>query len=245
MNTIKKLFIKVTSYHIHRLKHLPVGTDIFHDLNRVFKKAETIFDVGANVGQTALSFSSRLNDSKIFSFEPVSMTFEKLNKNTHALNNVKCFNIALGSNNEEISIKIHNDSKSVLNSLKNEAMNIDGKLEKIKVVTGDTFCKEKNIESIDLLKIDTEGYELEVLNGFKKMIEDGKIKAIYCEVGFSNQNKRNTNFGQLLEFADNNNFVFFGLYDVVNRHKIGRCENYANALFVNVDVARNINPDSF
>lgn len=157
---------------------------------------------------------------------------------THLLYKVKCFNLALGDKTEFVEIYVYESDASVLNSLKKDSQNQNSKIkEKIEVTTGDRFCNEHSISEIDILKIDTEGYELEVLQGFNQLIEKNQIKTIYCEVGFSPSNKRNTFINDLIMFMSKNNFTFFGLYEVSN-HQIKTACNYGNALFVNNELIK-------
>jgi len=228
---LKEALSKITGYTLSKNSDIPVGTDLIQDLkNKVQLPMNTIFDVGANIGQTALTFDNYFSESKIYSFEPFSMAYGELIKNTK--NKVKCFNVALGDKIETVEINIFDDNRSNLNSLKKITQNNEGsRKETIKVTTGDTFCEEHNISTIDLLKIDTEGFELQVLKGFSKMIQGSKIKAIYCEVGFSTVNERNTYLNDLVEFASKNGFSFFGLYEV-NNERITIDKHFGNALFI-------------
>ena len=52
----------------------------------------------------------------------------------------------------------------------------------VQTQTLDNFCLEKKINNIDVLKIDTEGNELNVLKGAKKLLEQNKINIIYTEI---------------------------------------------------------------
>ena len=52
----------------------------------------------------------------------------------------------------------------------------------VQTQTLDSFCLEKKINNIDVLKIDTEGNELNVLKGAKKLLEQNKINIIYVEI---------------------------------------------------------------
>jgi hypothetical protein len=54
------------------------------------------------------------------------------------------------------------------------------------MTTVDKFCKEKGVDRIDLLKIDTEGCELQVLKGAQEMLSGGYIKVIQFEFGECN-----------------------------------------------------------
>ena len=113
------------------------------------------------------------------------------------------------------------DEWSVLNSLTVRNWAPDVRTETIKISTVDAYCKEKGIARIDLLKIDTEGYELPVLRGARNT----DVRAILCEVGFSRDNDRNTFIGDVLEFLTS--YRFHGLYDVTHYEK----GSFANALF--------------
>lgn len=53
----------------------------------------------------------------------------------------------------------------------------------IRIIKGDDFCREKNINSINFMKIDTEGHEYSVLLGFSGMIESRAIDVIQFEYG--------------------------------------------------------------
>lgn len=57
-------------------------------------------------------------------------------------------------------------------------------------VAGDTYCKERGIEKIDLLKIDVEGAEQSVLRGFQSLLRDQKIRLIQFEYGYANGDER-------------------------------------------------------
>lgn len=54
------------------------------------------------------------------------------------------------------------------------------------MVDGESYCRTRNIESIDLLKIDTEGHEFKVVKGFENMIAEGRVGIIQFEYGYAN-----------------------------------------------------------
>lgn len=97
--------------------------------------------------------------------------------------------------------------------------------------TLDAYMKKEGVADIDLLKIDVEGYELEVLAGANGALERGRIKAILAECDFDPKDTQHTYFSDLWDCLRSKNFSFFGLYDVIhyeNRLGIGFC----NALFI-------------
>ena len=117
--------------------------------------------------------------------------------------------------------------------------NAAGFTEVIEVSTGDQFCATNNIDEIDLLKIDTEGYEMPVLQGFSNMLKHSKINAVYCEVGFNPVNKKNTYINEVIDFANQNGFQFYGLYDLAN-FQISNGLNFGNILFLSNDIVKKL-----
>jgi FkbM family methyltransferase len=241
---LREKLIELTGYWIYKKKVLPVGADIVVDLQeKIGIDAKTIFDVGANIGQTALVFSSHFPKATIHSFEPVSATFQKLLSNTQGNPRIKCHQLALSNVKEQISISVfEDDQSSVLNSLKNnlQSNTPNTKLETINTDTLDHFAEENNIDSIDLLKIDTEGYEIPVLNGAVKSLQNHKVKMIYLEVGFSKQNTRNSYLTDVLELLAQYDFSFFGLYEI-HHYNLKSEHHFGNALFVHKNYSKNNN----
>lgn len=146
-----------------------------------------LFDVGANVGDYSKILCSTFPRSQIFSFEPNPVTFSILAKKLFGLTNVNLHR--LGFSSEEKCGTLHsyeNDLTSGHASLlkgvfielykNNSTRSFSVDLKMI-----DTFCFERGIHEIHFLKIDTEGYELEVLNGAREMISSQRIFFIQFE----------------------------------------------------------------
>jgi FkbM family methyltransferase len=225
----------LTGYWIHKKKYLPTGTNLFLDLDDLNKSDfKVVFDVGANIGQTAINYAINFPKAQIFSFEPIKASYNKLRENTFGLNNIKCFNIALGAEAERRTLVLNSEPTCVKNSLKPNLENKDSNAvsELIEINTIDNFIVQQNLNCIDFLKIDTEGWEIEVLKGGTKAITNNKIKFILCEVGFTDENLRNTPINQIIDFMNKNNFVFYGLYDI-SLIQLKKYTHYGNALFVN------------
>jgi FkbM family methyltransferase len=228
-------FIKTTTgYWIHKLQTLPIGVDLFYDIQIRLKYGplEIVFDVGANEGQTLKWIKHNKSESTVISFEPIKSTFDQLKENSLGYNNSLVENIAFGEEPEKIEVKLFRDL-SVLNSLKPELMNHEpGALtEEINVVRIDAFCKQHTIDQIDLLKIDTEWYTLNILKGAGTLVDEGEIRFIYCEVGFQKTNKRNTNLEEMIAFLESKQYYFYALYQL-GAHDWKSGNHLGNALFV-------------
>lgn len=236
MNALKKIVSSATGFWLHKISSLPIGADLQVDIHRRMGAASftTIFDVGANIGQSSQWFRSIEPRATIYCFEPVASTFALLRKATEKDNNIIIEHMAFGAAAGTKTIRLF-DQFPVLNSLKDDLMNDNenAREEIISVETIDRYCLQKNIGRIDLLKIDTEGYELPVLEGSNQMLQEGRISFIYCEVGFSRRNTRNTYLPELGEWLEIKGFHFFGLYQVASN---GGVDRFGNALFVHDSV---------
>jgi len=239
MNYLKYLFTQATGYWLHKQKNLPVGADLFVDITQKIKypSLSVIFDVGANTGQTRKWLRFHQPESLIYCFEPVSIAFQKLSESVRADTKAHVFHTAFGNEKGVKKIRLFDGDLNVLNSLNPEAMNTDrnAKEEEIHINTIDDFCHSNQISRIDLLKIDTEGFELEVLKGADAMLGKNAVSFIFCETGFQKQNKRNTYFPQLTEYLAPKGYYFFGLYQM-DYHDWKRGNNLGNALFVHSSV---------
>lgn len=225
---LKKIIHKA-GIEVFTLSKLPLGINHLRDSARHgdLKNPGIIFDVGANIGQTSVQLRDAFKQSEIYAFEPVGSTFCELVKNVSA-KNIKSFNIGFGD--KKAKNKIYIQSSSGLNSLVNvlNKPNETRHSEDVEISTIDSFCKENNISSISLLKIDTEGYGLRVLDGAKDMLGNGNIKWIFIEVGFNEQDKRHDNYHAVHKILTSYSFELFGLYNQWIEHS--RLE-YCNALF--------------
>lgn len=233
---INKSFIeKLTGYWFYKSRFLPAGVSLKHDIGRFnHGPLKTIFDVGANVGQTFFSFSNDFPGSHIYCFEPVDKTFRQLIGNTG--NRAIHENFAFGETEGQKEISLFSDWSGG-NSLNESSMCQEENAEKqvITIKTIDNYCLEKGIPHLDLLKIDTEGYELNVLRGADAMLREKKISFILCETGFLRKNLRNTNFSELAEFLAGYGYFTYAVYSGGTEDwDKGMC--YGNVLFVNSEM---------
>ena len=149
-------------------------------------KLSFLLDVGANVGTYSLLARDINKNCLIFAFEPVPKTFIYLQENV-SKKNIKTFNFALGSDNREEKMLVSKDSKlsTLLIDNSHLANKDDRNYISVKIKTGHEFIKTNyNLRQISLLKIDTEGYESEVLKGFKGILS--RINVIQFEYGKAN-----------------------------------------------------------
>ena len=192
--------------------------------NKGFNSFNIFSDIGAHRGETIKSFTKSFKIKKIYSFEASEINFEYLKKNVENFNkkkNVEIFLIknALGNEKKRITIKhLKESSSSTINDLntsskyfkkkslllyKNKTTDffIEKEIEQIRL---DYFIQENEISKIDFLKIDTEGYEFNVLLGLQK--EFKKVSIIMFEHHYDNMIIKNYKFRDINQLLKQNNF---------------------------------------
>jgi len=190
--------------------------------NNKFSKPIVIFDVGAHYGETIKLFVKKLNVKKIYSFEASPKNFKILKTNVlkKKSENILIFNFGLGDKIGESYInQTKETSSSTINNLninskyfkkKLKILNIKDKDSfhhqiPIKLVTLDHFIEKNSISNIDLLKIDTEGYEFNVLKGLSKY--NKIIKLVYFEHHYDDMIIKNYKFKDINKLLKNYGFI--------------------------------------
>ncbi len=202
-----------------------------------------IFDVGANIGLYSLEVMRSFGDStRLYSFEPSHSTYQLLKETLATFNNVECINAGL-SDREQAGTLFSVAEDAGLSSVYNRFRFDNGKnremegrrTEAIRLTTVDSFCKERSIEKIDLLKVDVEGHELEVLLGARTLIQNGAIDFIQFEFGGTDIDAKTF----LHDFVDllHTNFALFrivrdGVVSVEPYHEKREIFLYSNYLAV-------------
>lgn len=158
---------------------------------RYLQKEMTVFDVGANVGEMTLLFSPFVAEGSVHAFEASKSTFKRLELACSATErrNVVLNHLALAEKAGTIDLNVYDETLSTFNSrakrpLKNYGLDFEPVgIEQVQAVTVDDYCESKNIERIDLLKIDVEGAELQVMLGAERMLRDKRIGCLTFEFG--------------------------------------------------------------
>lgn len=183
------------------------------------KEINMVFDVGAHRGEFTNLILKNFSINNMELFEPNPKSFEYL-KNKIKQEKIKVNDYALGEKEDEKKFKLMKESSSsTLSEInkntkyfkrKNFILNFglsSGIFEEIKIKTygGLKIIKEKKIDKIDLLKIDTEGYEYFVLRGFQEDI--AKIKVIFFEHHYDKMIVKNYTFSDIHGYLTSKNFT--------------------------------------
>ncbi|MEM6884014.1 MAG: FkbM family methyltransferase [Verrucomicrobiota bacterium] len=234
MKFAKQIAAKL-GYKLQRKQDVQWGTNLIDDLDRIISRtdARMVFDVGANVGQSTGWMRGAFPQAHIHCFEPVRNTFEKLEQRARGVRDVSCHLLALGA--EEKGGVMYTDpqgDRSTRNSfiLCPEENVVQQEPEEVQVTTLDLFCRSNRIDNISFLKLDVEGYELEMLRGADLMLSSQKISMIYCEASLLPERRTQVFLGQLMEVFQQYRYELVGIYGQEFNQLRGRVE-FANVLF--------------
>lgn len=232
MKKILKNLFKAIGYKISKNSAvLLLDDDPFMAIkNNLLGDKLILFDIGANWGQTTSKMSSQYPDAKIYGFEPSKICFESLKANFKN-DNISFHNLAVGSSCGQLEFNEY--SWSALNSLLKRAYGNATITETylVNVITIDEFCKNKEVSYINLLKTDTEGYELEVLKGASEMMKHNKIQFVYVEIFFNENYIGQSSFGDIYNFLLEKGFELVRFYDVL--YTVDGVASKSDALFIN------------
>ena len=190
-----------------------------------YNKFKLLIDVGAHKGESIELFSKNFIIKKIISFEASPINFKylkkKIEKNKQGYNNTEIVleNIALGAEDKIIEFKQFDESSSstikkvdeeskyykrkfrLINFLNNKKIY---KKFQIKISKLKDYIEKNNIRKIDFLKIDTEGYEFEILLGLENKIQ--LIDIIMFEHHYDNMIKKGYTFADINKLLIKNHF---------------------------------------
>ena len=178
---------------------------------------DVIFDVGANVGQFATEIRSQGFDGKIISIEPLTTARERLlsraAKDDKWLVHSQC-----AAGEEQGILEINVSANSVSSSLlPMRPLHLDAAAaskyvakERIPVMTLDSiYGVYIDSGSVPCLKIDTQGYEKQVLNGAYKMLR--QVKVVICELSFVPVYEGQALWREIIDLLSNQGFILYDL----------------------------------
>ena len=228
LNYIKKKinkFLQIFGIKIIRNKNFYFDIDYLTKVI-VFNDEPIIFDIGGNEGQSIKIFKNLYPNSKIHTFEPIRENIEIIKKKYHNNNQIILNNCAIGDVCQKKFFNINSISgHSSFNSLipnttwlksRSRAVGVEEKnytklRTEVDVITLDSYAKENNIKVIDILKIDTQGYEAKVLEGASELLKLQKIKLIKLEIIFSEIYENSLNIYDCEKYLIPNGYKLFAI----------------------------------
>ena len=235
---VKKILIKL-GWDLYRFE--PYSSPLMQIITLLkTKKINVVFDVGANIGQFAKDLRSAGYDGEIVSFEPLSTAHIKLLSNAKKdkkwLIHSRC---AIGDDNGKININISQ------NSVSSSVLPIKEK--HISAAPASTYISTENVNKCTLdsvsekylrsnsrffIKIDTQGFEWEVLDGAKNTISNAI--GIICEISFVPLYNNQHLWRDIIDRLEKEGFVLWALQKGLTDPKSGQSLQM-DAIFVRKD----------
>jgi FkbM family methyltransferase len=153
-------------------------------VQHVMQDGVVVFDVGANLGSFSLYVSScGLGRAELFAFEPIPETFEGLEANLKRCGvPAHCYRLALGGEVcAEVGFVVPAGGPATA-AVRARGADRGGSVAMARMTTIDRFMNENGVPCVDLLKLDVEGYEINVLLGAEATIRGGRLGAMCLEV---------------------------------------------------------------
>lgn len=139
----------------------------------------TVWDVGANEGYYTRKLSQAVESGSVVAFEPSPRTFERLKKQFGQTANVRLENVALADKDGEASFYVSDNSAedSLFHRTDDPRTEV-----KVRMIRADSYAVRF---PPDVVKLDVEGFELDVLKGMSNILLSGRLKYLFIEVHFS------------------------------------------------------------
>lgn len=207
-------------------------------LQRYIRPGDTFIDIGTNVGLFSLHASKTMGHSgRVISFEPSSPTIERLKENI-ALNdftNIEVIAKGLSSQPGFLDLVVAGNGYDAFNSFAAPAMGTITHKEKVEVTTMDFFSTQKKIalKDVSLVKVDVEGWELQVLKGGRNFFGDADAPVLLVEFTETNAQNAGTSCLELGNFLGELGYTLYA-YDANNRKLVlepfGNTYDYKNLI---------------
>ena len=192
----------------------------------ITNKGEVIIDVGANIGGTTLNFAKIVGPrGKVYSFEPDPINYKtiKTNVNLNTFENIVLNNLGLGNVAGSFKIFTVDENNKGMNRIVGNKFSGDD-YRGIRVITLDAYFKENDIQSVDLIKIDVEGFEFNVLKGAIEVVKKFHPK-FFIELDDSNLREQKSSAKELVEYLIENKYE---IYNAESNEKVLLEQDFAN-----------------
>jgi FkbM family methyltransferase len=229
------------------IKNFPTEYSILSQL--IPMESPVLFDIGAHQGETIREMIEHLKSPVVHAFEPEKSNFKLLSNTFADTENVHLVNKGVGAVNEKrvfyINALSHTNSFLKVNEMSEDHIRIQKLSESerhalfaedynqerlVEITTIDDYCQQQTIKKIDLLKIDTQGFEVDCLKGASRMLH--AVKVLKCEVSFFDYYEKSTSFFELESILRPYNLELYSIPFVSQNPENGRTD-WLEVIYVN------------
>jgi FkbM family methyltransferase len=191
-----------------------VDWEEFTFIHNYISKSSIVFDIGSNMGFYSIWMGRSLGPTgELHTFEPDHKNFERLKKN-------------ISINSLQAKVKLNQKAVSTESGLGKITMGLDGEnhlitdesnidtIGDIELISLDQYINDNQLSEIDFIKIDVEGFELNVLKGGLLSLSNKKIGVIQLEINETISNA-GVNRTEIIDFVHKNGYQFYK-YDISN-----------------------------
>lgn len=195
-------------------------------IERILRPGMIVVDVGANHGCFTMEAAHFVGQTgSVHAFEPAPRTRLQLQRHleTNGLNNVKVFSAAAGDTIGTGRLRVHHDHTGLNTLALNDiywlgrTLKADEVIE-VPIVSLDAHAASQGLSTIDLLKIDVEGFELAVVRGARGLLTTRRIAWIILEIADCASANAGLSPVALLNELDR---LGYPVYEITSRGEIG------------------------
>ncbi|MEX0849076.1 MAG: FkbM family methyltransferase [Candidatus Dependentiae bacterium] len=193
--------------------------NLFNQLKEIIPDNITIVEGGAFRGHETIAMAKAWPNSTIYTFEPVPELYKILQDNTARFSNIHCFNLALSNQNGTAQfwpsehpkkVGVHSQAGSLLapkERLKWSNIKFKDPFE-VGTITLNKWAKQQNINNIDFLWLDLQGYELPVMQAAPEILQ--QVKYLYTEVHFVEAYADQKQHTEVIDWIEQQDFTMIG-----------------------------------
>jgi FkbM family methyltransferase len=204
------------------------------------KKGDNFIDIGANIGYFSLMASKIVGAmGNIFAFEPSKNNLIRLNENIKLNNfsNIKTIQKAVSNSIGELDLFISNDGYDAWNTFAKPFWFKNYSTEKTFTTTLDSFISELEISNLKLIKIDVEGWELNVLKGAENFLKTNIEVCLLIEFVEENLETAGISCIELYNYLSDLGYLLFK----INKKGLNLEKKAENYRYENLIAAKDIN----
>jgi FkbM family methyltransferase len=176
-----------------------LNTDL-HKLFDLCRSNSIVFDIGVNIGWTAMNMSKICSCGQVYGFEPDTINFIACSKNLELnpdIRNLILTKVALGDQDAMVKMVVSEPTNLGGNRVGESSINAGDA--DVAMTTLDSFFSSRSLSRLDLVKIDTEGYELRILQGGFATLSN-LHPVLFVEVNDNNLRRNGDSAKALIEF---------------------------------------------